>query len=61
MVTAMQNKCEECLNSKPVISENGFHKNCTLSYKKAMDCLLGIKDSFIKNQMQKDGDRHDKA
>ena len=32
--------CEKCLNSRPVISENGIHFVCCLSSKKAVDCML---------------------
>ena len=33
-------KCETCLNSRPVISENGYHWVCTLSDKKAVSCIM---------------------
>ena len=40
-------KCEECLNSRPIISENGYHAVCCLSQKKAMDCMMGKKNHFV--------------
>lgn len=39
-------KCEKCLNSRPVVSENGLHPICCLSQKKAMDCMTGKKNYF---------------
>lgn len=42
---AMQ-KCEECLYSRPIISENDYHAVCCLSQKKAMDCMMGKKSHF---------------
>ena len=39
--------CEVCLNSRVIISENGFHPICCLSNKKAMDCISGKKNYFI--------------
>lgn len=42
----MRNKCERCMNSRPIISENGFHPICTLSQKKASMCFVGIENHF---------------
>ena len=39
-------KCEECLRSRMIISENGYHAVCCLSPKKAMDCWIGKKSYF---------------
>lgn len=33
-------KCENCPNSRPIISENGLHYICTLSSKKSLQCML---------------------
>ena len=40
-------KCEECLNSRLVVSENGYHAVCCLSQKKAIDCMIGKKSQFV--------------
>ena len=40
-------KCDNCLNSRGVISENGLHSVCCLSDKKAMECIMGKKDHRI--------------
>ena len=40
-------KCEQCLRSRMIISENGTHPICCLSQKKAMDCLTGTKSYFV--------------
>ena len=33
-------KCETCLYSRIVISENGYHRICALSDKKAIECII---------------------
>lgn len=40
-------KCDSCLNSRIVVSENGLHSICCLSEKKAIACMFGEKDSFV--------------
>ena len=40
------NKCEECLHSRVIISESGYHSVCCLSQKKATDCTTGKKSCF---------------
>lgn len=40
-------KCDTCLNSRPVISENGMHNVCGLSHKAERDCILGKKDRCV--------------
>ena len=40
-------KCDNCLNSRPIVSENGMHSICTLSDKAAMNCITGKKDGFM--------------
>ena len=40
-------KCDTCLNSRVVISENGFHAVCNLSSVKATECMVGIKDNYM--------------
>jgi len=40
-------KCDNCIKSRKVISENGFHSICTLSEKDAMDCILEKKDNKV--------------
>lgn len=32
-------KCEDCLNSRTVISENGAHHVCCLTDTQAIDCI----------------------
>lgn len=49
-------KCNTCLNSTAVISENGLHYNCSLSEKKALYCLTGQKDSYVENPMKKNSE-----
>ena len=40
-------KCDNCLNSRRIISENGLHSICCLSEKKAIECLMKKKDHKI--------------
>ena len=40
-------KCDNCINSRSVISENGIHRVCCLSEKDAVNCLIGKKDLKI--------------
>lgn len=40
-------KCELCLNSRPIVSENGIHSNCSLSPKGALNCMFGTINKFI--------------
>lgn len=32
--------CNKCINSRPIISENGYHSICCLSDNKATECLI---------------------
>lgn len=41
-------ECETCLNSRPIISENGLHRVCCLSSKKAVDCITGKKKYYTR-------------
>jgi len=41
-------KCDKCLNSRPIMSENGLHRVCGLSDEKAaMNCLMGKKSERV--------------
>lgn len=40
-------KCDNCLNARKIISENGLHSICCLSDKVAVNCLIGKKDQKI--------------
>ena len=47
MKTPEKYKCDRCLNSRPVISENGLHYNCTLPTKQAVLCMAGMNDKSV--------------
>lgn len=47
-------KCYKCLESRPVISENGMHYNCCLKEDECLECLLGKVDHYVENPMKKD-------
>ena len=36
----MCNNCNNCLNSRVILSENGYKVICCLSDKKALECIL---------------------
>ena len=36
-------KCENCINSRVIVSENGKHSVCCLSNKKVKECLISNK------------------
>lgn len=44
-----EHRCDTCLNSRVIISENGYHSICCLSQKKAVDCITKQKDYYAKN------------
>lgn len=48
--------CETCLNSRPVISENGFHRVCCLSDRASYNCIIGKKDRYVEHPMLKERD-----
>lgn len=39
--------CDECVNSRTVISENGYHSVCCLSEKEWFNCSTGKHSKFI--------------
>ena len=49
------NKCEECVHSRPIISENGYHSVCCLSSKAMVDCLMDKKSQFITFKRDENG------
>lgn len=55
MNTAKETKCDSCMNGWVRISENGYCAKCTLSSKKAVDCLTGIKSHYIQKLSIKGG------
>ena len=55
MNTAKETKCDSCMNGWVRISENGYSVKCTLSQKKAINCLMGIKSHYIQNTSIKGG------
>lgn len=54
-------KCEKCLNSRLILSENGWHAICTLSQGEVLDCFAnGSKflpsGLYLKCEEKKEGD-----
>ena len=55
MNTAKETKCDSCMNSRVRISENGYSVKCTLSQKKAISCLTGVKSHYVaRHDMRKE-------
>lgn len=48
-------RCDMCLNSSHIISENGFHTICCLSEKNSLECITGKKDHYIQHPAFKMG------
>lgn len=46
-------KCDKCLHSRAIVSENGIHCVCTLSSKTATKCLTGENDRFYARRKEK--------
>ncbi len=44
-------RCETCLNSRTGISENGYHCVCTLSAKKAANCITNDYKHYVKSPL----------
>ena len=49
--------CDTCLNSRPVVSENGIYYVCCLSSRAAVQCVTGKKDRYIEHPMRKEGEQ----
>lgn len=47
-------KCDTCLKSRPIVSENGIHHACCLSDKKVMQCVLGEKNHYVRVKRRSD-------
>ena len=41
-----KSKCDSCVYSRVVVSENGYHPLCGLSSTKAVKCLTGYKEYY---------------
>ena len=37
------NKCDRCLHSRAIVSENGYHSTCCLPTKQAIECMTNRK------------------
>lgn len=38
--------CSTCVHRRPIISENGMHYVCGLSWQAARNCITGTKDRY---------------
>lgn len=51
--------CDTCINARAILSENGWHRVCSLSSKSASRCIIGEKSQYIKNFAMCDGYLHE--
>ena len=42
----LESRCANCVHSRTIVSENGFHASCLLSRKKVAECVAGTRDHF---------------
>ena len=49
-INAKPIQCDTCVNGRVRISENGYSAKCTLSRRKAANCLTGVKSHYIERQ-----------
>ena len=54
-----ENRCDTCINSRTIVSENGYHSICTLSSKAAINCMTGKTDGYytITSKKEENNDR----
>lgn len=43
----IKSKCDICLRSRLIISENGYHSICCLSSKQAVNCIMNNYNKYI--------------
>lgn len=53
-------KCDNCLNARRIVSENGLRSICCLSEKNAMECLMEQKDHRVPQIMIEPQESEDK-
>lgn len=46
-------KCDDCLNARRVLSENGWHPVCVLANKQAKLCIFGNKNYYVSAKGEK--------
>ena len=46
-----EEKCSSCMNSRFIVSESGHNPICTLSVKKAVNCITGGETHYIKRPL----------
>lgn len=47
-------KCDQCLNHRPVVSENGLHFVCSLPDRQAVLCFAGMIDRSVLLRTEED-------
>ena len=53
-------RCDSCINTRSVISENGMHHVCVLSDREMMDCMMGKKDHYFTFKLNTDDTEEEK-
>lgn len=47
-------RCKNCINSRPIVSENGIHAACCLRAGDAFECMIGQQDRFVEMRQTND-------
>lgn len=47
-------RCKNCMNSRPIVSEAGIHAACCLREGDAFECMIGVKDGFVERSSADD-------
>ena len=47
-----EERCDRCINSRQILSENGYFSACCLSNNEYIKCRLREKDKFVYNEMR---------
>ena len=55
MGSEVKKDCSRCLNSRPIVSENGVHAGCTLPPIDAVHCMIGREDNFVEIRRKEHG------
>ena len=54
MIKEIKSKCDTCLHSRVIVTENGYHSICCLPSKQAVKCMTNNYNKYI--TLSKKGD-----
>lgn len=47
MIKEIKSKCDTCLHSRVIVTENGYHSICCLPSKQAVKCMTNNYNKYI--------------